>query len=129
MFIIVPGRSSWYMIKVKRIYRRFTWGGGVVLKQLNYSITMLPVVFRSVDLIVNDHQSYPCLSYKFPHFYDLTKNVDIKKSLSKKQHIVIKMYLTTNLQINWLYTFYFIKKSSKIIFYFEPFRTYFRNVI
>ena len=28
---------------------------GVVLKQLNYPIPMLPILFRSVDRIVNDH--------------------------------------------------------------------------
>ena len=29
--------------------------GGFVLKQLNYPISMLAIVFRSVDHIVNDH--------------------------------------------------------------------------
>ena len=63
-------------------------GGGVVLKQLNYPISMLPTIFRSVNrIIVND----PCRSCKFPHFYDST-NFLKKKRLSKKLRIIIKMY-------------------------------------
>ena len=38
---------------IKGIFRRFTWE--VVLKQLNYPISILPILFRSVDHIVNDH--------------------------------------------------------------------------
>ena len=30
-------------------------GGGFVHKYINYPISMLPIVFRSVDCIVNDH--------------------------------------------------------------------------
>ena len=35
------------------IYRSFT--RGVVLKQLNYPISMLPILFRSDDRFVNAH--------------------------------------------------------------------------
>ena len=40
-----------YFIYVEGIYHRFTWG--VVLKQLNYSILMLPISIRYIDYIVN----------------------------------------------------------------------------
>ena len=56
----------------KGIYHEYTWGRGVVLKQLNYLISMLPIVFRSVDRIVNDHKNDPCQICKFLHFYDST---------------------------------------------------------
>ena len=45
----------WSFIYFKGIYRRFTWGGGIVLKQINYPISMLPILYRSVDRIVKYH--------------------------------------------------------------------------
>ena len=40
------------------INHRFTWG--VVLKQVNYLILVLPILFRSVDRIGNDRLNYYC---------------------------------------------------------------------
>ena len=34
-------------------------GGGCILKQLNYSISMLPILFASIYRIVNDIKTIP----------------------------------------------------------------------
>ena len=39
---------------LKGIYHRYTFRG-VVLKQLNYPISILPILIRSVDRVVNDY--------------------------------------------------------------------------
>ena len=76
--------------------------GGRPKTQLNYSILMLPILFKSVDNIVNDHLYYPCW----------IQQIVVKKRLKlKNDGLLIKMKKTTNLQINKLYTFYFINKS------------------
>ena len=56
---------------------------GVVLKQLNYPISTLPILFRFVDRIVNDHYR----SFKFPNFYWFNK-FSIQNSLTKKRRII-----------------------------------------
>ena len=49
---------------------------------------MLPIVFRSVDRIVND----PCRSCKFPHVYNKTNFVDKKNVKLKNEDLLIKTY-------------------------------------
>ena len=61
-------------------------GGGVGLKKLNYPISMLPIVFRSVDRKVNDHLNNTCLSCK-------------KTFIKRNNELLITMYETKNLQI------------------------------
>ena len=55
---------------------------------------------RSVDR--TDHQNDPCRSCKLLIFNDST-------IFNKNDGLLIKIYETRNLQINKLYTFYFIK--------------------
>ena len=46
-------RNIYEKLVIKVIYRRLN--RGIVLKQLNYPILMLPILFTYVDLIANDH--------------------------------------------------------------------------
>ena len=53
--------DKWNFFFVKAIHHRFTWGGGgVVLQQLNYPISMLQILLRSVNHIVNDRLNEHC---------------------------------------------------------------------
>ena len=61
---------SSFMSGVKGICHGYTWG--VVLKQLNYPISMLPSLIRSVDRIVNDTKITPVVVVNFLLFTDST---------------------------------------------------------
>ena len=85
---------------------------------------MLPILFRSVDRIVNNHKSISAGVVTFLIFTDATKNFYIKQD-----ELLIQIYKTTNLQNNKLYTYHFVTKIIFNCFLFEPLITYIRNVI
>ena len=65
--------------------------GRVVLKRLNYPISMLPILFRSVDRLVNKHENDPCRSCKFTISSFLRFNkLMLRKRLTKKRKIIFK---------------------------------------
>ena len=59
-------------------------GGGVILKQLNCPIAVLPIGFRSVDYYKNT-----CRSCKFPHFYSVSKLL-LKKNFLFYENIILE---------------------------------------
>ena len=87
------------------IPHEYKWG--VVLKQINNPISMLPLLFRTVDRIVYDCLNDPCHSCKliFPH----PTNCWQKKPLTEKDRFLIKMNRTTNL--------HFLIKNVTVIFF------------
>ena len=68
MFIVQREKMDMYKFCLKGFIADLH-GGGVVLKQLNYPISMLPILFRSVDIIANDHVNDPCRRCKFTQVY------------------------------------------------------------
>ena len=60
--------------------------GGIILKQLNYPIAMLPILFRSVDRMLNDHSNTPYRSCKFT-FFLLIQQMVAKKRLTFRGNV------------------------------------------
>ena len=69
---------------IKWIYHGYKWR--VVLKQLNYPISMHPILFIFVDRIVNDHQIDPCRCFKFTNFF--IQQIVSWRRLTKKRQII-----------------------------------------
>ena len=59
----------------------------VVLKQLNYPISMSLIVFKSVDCVMNDCFNDPCLVVNFLIFTDI-EQVVAKRCLTEKLLII-----------------------------------------
>ena len=95
---------------------------GVVLKQLNYYILILPILFRSVDRTVNDLLNESCRSCKF------TQCLWFNQLVMKKRLLINKNLNTKNLQIIKLYTFYLLKRIILISCSFRTV-TYFCDVL
>ena len=67
-------KSTWIIAKIirKRLFQIVFLTGftrGIVLKQLNYPILRIPIVFRSVDRIVSNRYNDPCRRSSRKYYY------------------------------------------------------------
>ena len=90
---------------------------------------MLPIRFRSVDRIGNDHcLSDSCRSCKFRIFYDST-NCWQKLQLTKKRGIINKIVLDKKSTDYYaLHVLLYKKKSFKFSFLFQTLNNFFRKL-